>query len=258
MFIACYASGMAWIDLEQVRRAGISRKVSWDGAVNARDLGGVSPSIRPGRLYRMGRHEWLTDAGWQQAYDDGVRTVVDLRNPGERGRRDSDPVVNSAMLDRFRVVNCPTEDQSDQEFMQLVGPYLSSPEYYRENLRRWPGKVAGVVRVIAESEGAVVVHCSAGRDRTGLVTAVLLALADVPHEAIADDYALAVHGINEHHLRQERPHETPKSPEQLHEWIAATRRHLLELLEGFDAEGYLRNAGLSGQEIDAVRHRLTD
>lgn len=248
---------MASIDLDRLRRHGVSRSVSWDGAVNARDLGGISPDIRPGRLYRMGRHEWLTDAGWRQAYDDGVRTVIDLRNPGERGRREADPVLNTVALGRFRVVNCPTEDQSDEEFMRLVGPYLSSPEYYRENLRRWPDRIAAVVRVIAESEGAVVVHCSAGRDRTGMVTAVLLALAGVPDEDIADDYALAVHGINEHHLAQAKPHETPKSPEQLHEWISHTRAHLLELLAGFDAEAYLREAGLSQAELDAVRQRLT-
>ena len=245
------------IDPDRMRRSEISRNVTWDGAVNARDLGGVSAAVKPGRLYRMGRHEWLTETGWQQAYDDGVRTVVDLRNPEERGRREADPVLNTAVLDRFRVVSCPTEDQSDKEFMKLAGPYLSSPQYYRENLRRWPEKIAAVVRAVAVAEGAVVVHCAAGRDRTGMVTAVLLALAGVPHEDIADDYALAVHGINEHHLAQEQPHEIPKSPEQLHEWISHTRTHLLELLDGFDAETYLQDAGLSQAELDAVRERLT-
>ncbi|GAB3534741.1 tyrosine-protein phosphatase [Arthrobacter tecti] len=244
-------------ELDALHRSSTHRTVRWEGAVNARDLGGVSPAVRPGRLYRMGRQEWLTEAGWQQAYDDGVRTVIDLRNPQERGRRETDPVLNSAVLDRFRVVNCPTEDQSDKEFMALAGPYLNSPEYYGENLRRWPQKIAAVVRAVAGAEGAVVVHCAAGRDRTGMVTAVLLALAGVPHEDIADDYALAVHGINEHHLAQEKPRETPKSPEELQEWISRTREHLLDLLNGFDAGTYLLDAGLSQKEVGAVRERLT-
>ena len=90
-----------------------------------------------------------------------------------------------------------------------------------------------------------------------MVTAVLLTLAGVDHEHIADDYALAVHGINEHHLGQETPHETPKSPEELHDWVMHTRAHLLELLDGLDAEAYLRDAGLSQGELDAVRAKLT-
>lgn len=248
---------MASYDWDCIRRNGSHRNVGWEGAVNARDLGGVSAHIQRGRLYRMGRHEWLTDAGWQQAYDDGVRTVIDLRNPGERGRRETDPVLNTAVLDRFQVINRPTEDQGDEEFMALVGPYLNSPEYYRENLNRWPERIAAVVRAVAESDGAVVMHCAAGRDRTGLITAVLLSLADVPHEDIANDYALAVHGINEHHLAQEHPRERPKSEAELHEWIRHTRAHLLEMLDAFDAASYLRQAGLSDEELDAVRAKLT-
>lgn len=249
---------MATFDPDTIRRnRAAGGNVRWEGAVNARDLGGVSATIQYGRLYRMGRHEWLTEAGWQQAYDDGVRTVIDLRNPGERGRRETDPVLNAEVLERFRVVNCPTEDQSDQEFMQLVGPYLNSPEYYGENLRRWPQRIAAVVRAVAEAEGGVVVHCAAGRDRTGMVTAVLLALAGVPHEDIADDYALGVHGINDHHLTQEKPREKPKSEEELLEWIRHTRGHLLNLLDGLDVQAFLGDAGLSQAEIDRVHAKLT-
>lgn len=244
-------------DLDDVRRRGLQRKVRWDGAVNAWDLGGIGAGIRPGRLYRMGRQEWLTDSGWQQAYDDGIRTVIDLRNPTERGRRDSDPVLNPKVLERFRVINCPTEDQSDEEFLQLVGPYLNSPRYYGENLRRWPQRIGAVVKAAAEADGAVVVHCAAGRDRTGMVMAVLLSLAGVPHEAIANDYVLAVIGINEHHLQQDTPREAPKTPQELREYIRGARRHLLELLQDFDAEQFLRDAGLTGAEIGAVRRKLT-
>ena len=59
------------------------RPAGWDGAVNAWHVAGA--------VFRMGRREWLTEAGWQQAYDGGIRTVVDLRNPEERRRRDTDP-----------------------------------------------------------------------------------------------------------------------------------------------------------------------
>ncbi|GAA1124309.1 tyrosine-protein phosphatase [Arthrobacter flavus] len=232
--------------------------VGWDGAVNARDLGGLGGLIQPGRIYRMGRHEWMTADGWQQAHDDGVRTVVDLRNPGEYGRRESDPAVADEALGRFLIVNRPTEDQSDAEFMELVGPYLSSPEYYLENLRRWPEKVVAVVRAVIDApDGGVVVHCSAGRDRTGLVMTVMLSAAGVPTDEIVQDYARGVRGINEFHLTQETPRETPLSETELVERLDRLVAHLRELLQVFDAERYLLEAGLTAAELTALRSRLT-
>jgi len=59
-----------------------SRELSWDGCVNARDLGGLGRA-RPGTLVRMEAPARLTAAGWAAAWAYEVRTVVDLRDPGE-------------------------------------------------------------------------------------------------------------------------------------------------------------------------------
>jgi len=236
-----------------------SRTVSWEGAVNARDLGGVvtpAGSTKAGRIFRMGRPEWLTEAGWQQAHDDGVRTIVDLRNPDERRRRPTDPDVSDAALARFCVIHAPTEDPSDTEFMRVCGPVLNSPESYRENLRRWPTKFAAILRVVASAEGAVVVHCAAGRDRTGMVAMLLLSLAGAGPEAIADDYELAVRAMEDHFRTAENPREQPRTDAALERWVAHTRAELTKALEGFDSAGYLLRAGLTRGEVGAVRDRL--
>lgn len=89
-----------------VENVTLNRTVSWEGAVNARDLGGVPTMAgvtKEGRIFRMGRPEWLTEVGWQQAHDDGVRTIVDLRNSDERLRRQTDPDVSEGVLARFSV-----------------------------------------------------------------------------------------------------------------------------------------------------------
>lgn len=236
--------------------------VAWDGAVNARDLGGTGDDdrrVQPGRLYRMGRHEWITEVGWQQAWDDGVRTIIDLRNGSELGRRPEDPPVPQQALDRFTYVNAPTEDQSDEEFRALCGPYLSTPKYYRNNLERWPERFAGIARAVATAPaGGVVMHCAAGRDRTGMVTALLLGAAGISVAAISADYAAAVTTINNRYRSQEKPHEPPKNDDELAAWLRVARSHLEELLDTLDARQFLLDAGLTAAELALLTARLTE
>ncbi|WP_394248357.1 tyrosine-protein phosphatase [Arthrobacter pityocampae] len=230
----------------------------WEGAVNARDLGGLGGSVQPGRLYRMGRHEWLTEAGWRQAWGQGVRTVIDLRSPVEVGRRETDPQVGSDVVGRFVFLSRPTEDPADEEFRALCGPYLSSPEHYGENLRRWPERFVGIARAfVAAPAGGMVLHCAAGRDRTGLVVAVLLGAAVIGTAEICADYARAVTAMNERYRGQKTPHETPRTDDELAVWLARARTQLEDLLSSLDAARYLRDAGLTADELAGLRARLT-
>lgn len=239
----------------------LSRNVDWDGAANARDLGGIplagGGTVAPGRIFRMGRAEWLTERGWAQVRAAGVRTVVDLRNDTEHGRRDTDPQVPAAAVDGFTFLTRPTQEAQDAEFTALCGPYMNSPRWYRENLRRWPERIAAAALAVADADdGGVVIHCSAGRDRTGLIAMLLLQLAGAEPEAIADDYEQAVRGINTFHTTQVHPRERPLTPEQLASRVADGRQEILRALDGFDAERYLRSAGLSPAALARLRHRL--
>ncbi|WP_104160309.1 tyrosine-protein phosphatase [Arthrobacter sp. ZGTC212] len=238
-----------------------NRDVEWEGAANARDLGGIpvagGGSVAPGRIFRMGRSEWLTERGWAQARDAGVRTVVDLRNDVEQGRRDTDPEVGPDAAAGITFLTRPTQEANDPDFTALCGPYMDSPKWYRENLRRWPEKIAAVVQALADADdGAVVIHCSAGRDRTGLIAMLLLQLAGASPEAIADDYGEAVRGINAFHATQVHPREKPLTPEQEAARVADGRRELLRALDGLDAEQYLRDAGLSPAVLKRLRRRM--
>ncbi|MBF4994046.1 tyrosine-protein phosphatase [Arthrobacter gandavensis] len=239
-----------------------NRTLDWEGAANARDLGGIPAAtapIQPGRVYRMGRSEWLTARGWQQAHHAGVRTVVDLRNAAEIGRRDTDPLVAPSAVRGIRFLNLPTQEPDDPDFTALTGPYMSSPRFYTENLRRWPEKFAAIAQAVADAPpGGVVLHCSAGRDRTGLVAALLLDLAGVPQEEIAADYRAALTGINDWHRRQQQPRERPLDDAELAVRAGAAEAELLGFLQDLDAAAYLRRAGAGAESLARLRSRLLD
>jgi hypothetical protein len=225
--------------------------VHWEGAVNARLLAGD--------IYRMGRSEWLTAAGWQQAYDDGVRTIVDLRNDAERTRRPTDPVVPPEAMARFTVLCRPTEDPAHEQFGAVFGRYMAHPRSYLDCLRLFPDKIADVFRALAAAEGAVVINCSAGRDRTGLVSMLLLQLAGASVQANADHYELGLRGINEWHRISPYPHPVERhlAGDQLQLRVAETRAAFIAALEQVDAEAYLLAAGVSPGEISRLRARLS-
>jgi protein-tyrosine phosphatase len=223
--------------------------VAWEGAVNARRVAGD--------IFRMGRAEWLTAAGWQQAYDDGVRTIVDLRNPGERLRRPTDPVVPPAALERFTVLNRPTEEPGHPQ-LAADAPYMNHPRFYLDNVRIFPLLIAEVFRTLAHAEGAVVVHCSAGRDRTGMVSMMLLQLAGVPAEHIADAHELGIRGINDWHRISpyRHPVESYISGHELEARVADMRGSLLQVLSQLEVEPFLLRHGLARSDVEALRVRM--
>lgn len=228
-------------------------EVYWEGAVNARRVAG--------RLYRMGRSEWLTERGWRQAHADGIRTVVDLRNPAERRRRPTDPDVGPGALEGITVVNRPTEDPSHAGFQAAAAsgdtPYLSDPRHYPANLDHFPDLVADVFRALAHAEGGVVVHCSAGRDRTGLVVSMALVLAG-QRDLVATHYDAGARGINEWHRISpvKHPHERHQAPGELDALLAGRQRALAAFVDGIDVGAFLLAHGLTAAEIDAVRDLL--
>lgn len=228
-------------------------EVDWEGAVNARRVAG--------RLYRMGRSEWLTERGWRQAYAEGIRTVVDLRNPGERSRRPTDPDVGPEALAGITVLNCPTEDQAHAGFMAAVAsadtPYPNHPRYYPANLEHFPDLVAGVFSALARARGSVVVHCSAGRDRTGLIVSLALALAG-KRELVATQDDAGARGINEWHRISpvKHPYERHLAPGELDKVLVGRQESLAAFVDAVDVEEFLLRHGLTDAEIGAVRALL--
>jgi protein-tyrosine phosphatase len=250
-----------------VTDAPAGRRLAWDGCINVRDLGGHPTEdggeTRFGRIVRADSVRQLSDEGWQALVDYGTSRIVDLRWQEER---EADP-PRELPVDVIHVQLFGSRsdmDEINKAIADLERPVESRRATYLECLRRFDSSFAEAAEAVAgPREGAVVVHCAGGVDRTGLVSALLLRLAGVSREEIAADYALS---------------EQSWAP-FMEEWIGDAEteeeRSLRRLLSGVPAEamvetlqmletqhgsvrGYLREAGASESSLDRVVARLRD
>ena len=218
---------------------------------NLHDLGGTpTPDgpTRPGRLFRSANPDELTAEGWRQLHDAGIRTIIDLRNDHELA-----PTVRPQDI---RVERRPVEDQGDPDFMAVWGERLGSPEYYLETTRRWPGLIAAAVSAVADApDGGILIHCMAGRDRTGMITAILLELVGADRETIFADYAMSARAINDWW----RIHGGPKgsrTDDELDGDMREAKVSLGEFLDNLSVPDYLVEAGVTPEQLSRIRNRL--
>lgn len=230
----------------------MTRAMTWGGLHNVWDLGGLpaaeADTVR-GRVFRSPRLDDLDAAGWDALLASGVRTVVDLRN--------DDEVAPLALPAGVTVHRRPVEDQGDAAFMGEWGRRLNSPAAWRPTLEAFPDKVVAALRAVAEApeDGAVLVHCAGGRDRTGLISAMLLQLAGTAREGIVNDYWLGVIAANFHLRDHPRPHERGRTDAELGPWLDEVTEHLEAFLDEVDAADWLRAQG-AGELVAPLRRRL--
>ncbi|HHU39738.1 MAG TPA: tyrosine-protein phosphatase [Propionibacterium sp.] len=223
--------------------------LGWAGAINARE---VVPGVA-----RMGRRECLTEAGWRDALAAGYRTVVDLRAPWEFERqRPDDARVPDAVRAAVSVVNAPTEDPDHPDFKRLLEPYLDHPSEYETYLRLFGDRVAHALVAVARADGPVIVHCAAGRDRTGLVVALGQLLAGWPVADIVAGYVASADGTNEHFATHDHPVERHRTGEEWDVWVGERVEALEGFLEGFDVTAFLAGHAVSDADVAALRARF--
>jgi protein-tyrosine phosphatase len=238
------------------------RDVTWDGFFNARDLGGLptrsGARTATGVFFRSGDLGLVTQTGWLAARRAGLRTIVDLRNDDEVARDGPDRRTGPAA--DLRNVRVALDDVADVDFWSQIREERldGTPLYMRPFLEHKAGKCVEVLRVLAEAEpGGVLFHCGGGRDRTGVVALLLLALADVEAEAIAEDYTASAAHLTPVFRSMGRPDEGPSIERLLGERGTTAREVVLQLLSELSVAEVLLAAGATQRELHALRTRLS-
>ncbi|MGO7367740.1 tyrosine-protein phosphatase [Rhizobium ruizarguesonis] len=241
------------------------RLLALEGAFNVRDLGGYATRTAETTRWRSvlrgdGLHR-LSEGDIDTLLTTGVTTVIDLRNAEETAVEEnpfrSHPAVrfhNTSLFHGLAPIDIAASSE-DAPFDMAMR--------YRDALDTCRDAVCAVLRAIADApDGIVLYHCSAGKDRTGIISAILLSLADVDDDAIIDDYALTatISGPLIGRLR-EKALERGTAPALIERFLAcepqtmrATLDHIRRTYGG--AADYLTGLGLTPADLAALRRRL--
>jgi protein-tyrosine phosphatase len=219
------------------------RHLALEGCLNLRDIGGYRTAdrreVRWGCLYRSSELCSLTDADLAAVERLGLAVVVDLRNPWERAVRPSRLPPGVEVIERWS----PSSGNGPGPRLEEQIPAGDLPgrdddhlaQVYVDILERFAPEIRVILETAVDAvERPLLFHCAAGKDRTGMVAAVLLGVLGVPHATIVEDYELtttfygarrlddvakllADHGVSPEQVRHLVEARTPAFEEALHQ-----------------------------------------
>jgi protein-tyrosine phosphatase len=242
----------------------VERRIPLEGCLNFRDLGGHPTadgrSVRWRLVFRSDALHHLTPRDVAHLLDEiGLAHVVDLRSSGELDAEGRGPLER----ERLGFHHLPLFDGAIQgrrpaaELLDLADLYFAMAEFAGASIAR-------VIQTLARASGPAVYHCAAGKDRTGVVSAVLLGLLGVRDEVIAADYAATrdnLDGIIERLLASEGYREVLAAlpPDTMHA-EPATMLSLLERIRGRygSMRGYARAIGVSDADAERLCVRMLE
>lgn len=227
------------------------RYIKLDHMPNTRDLGGYETQdghyTKAHHYVRASGPYLCNDDDLDQLYDYGVRTVIDLRSDFEKR------IMKSRFLDDDRFENIEINLMDDQvvkivpdevrEYADLGGVYIYTLEAHKESIRQ-------VFKVFLDHlYDCVLFHCSAGKDRTGIIAALLLDLAGCHEYDIVKDYSESY--SNNEQIMDELEKQVDHDAK---EYLSSSPRYMMVMLDYLyehygSAEAYLETCGLSRDEV---------
>ena len=241
-----------------IRKILNERLLQLEGAYNVRDIGGYETKngrvVQRGRFFRSDGLHRLTERDKNILLDYGIRTMIDLRHELELEAKQN-VFANSEIVEYLNISLLNPAHGGSSKMRTLGDMYVYMLEECKHLL-------CEVFKQIATTKSEVVLyHCTAGKDRTGVITALLLSIAGVNKATIVADYA-----DTEQHLvplipelRNDRPANI--SEEVYERFLGSAPTNMEQMLNHLtkkygDAENYLLHSGLTVRHIDKLKMRL--
>ena len=247
----------------------VDRLVTLEGVQNFRDLGGYP--TRDGHttkwrtLYRADGLQRLTAADVESLRPLGLATVIDLRTPTELNERGRFPLEQHPAQYHHLPVIESVWDINDE---MVWGPDAAEVmlHLYLDMFEQGERELARLLMILADpSAYPAVYHCAAGKDRTGIVSAVILGVLGVPAEIIAEDYALSAEAMEriDAWYRENRPDVVDRMVRYPPAFRVADPRTMVALLHLVEREhgsmvGYAGSIGVERSVIETIRANLLD
>jgi len=242
----------------------VRRQIDLEGCLNFRDLGGYPTRngrrVRWRRLFRSDGLHLLTGADIRLLRNEiGLTEVVDLRSTAEvasegRGMLAAEPLAFHHLPLFDGEVR---EQRAKAAELTLADRYALMAEFAAD-------RIAGVIACLAAASGPAVFHCAAGKDRTGVISAILLGLLDVPDEVIVADYAATQENLDAivdrlMSLDGYRQMLASLPPDTMHAKPETMAELLRRLADRFGSiAGYARQAGVGDDAIARLRATLVE
>ncbi len=237
------------------------RHFPFAGCFNFRDIGGY-PTVdgrllRWGRYFRAGRQDRMTSSDLQKVAQLGIKTQIDLRRPDELEDQGRGPLEDMGIDYRWHSVIPPN---GSQVLDAAAGEGISGKRYLRYldfDTTPW----LQVFRILADSESyPVVVHCTAGKDRTGVTTAFLLSVLGVKRKLIEEDFILSNRDQPRHIKFLESK---GLSSGSVHRNVGVPEDAMKVFLDGMDKEhggviAFLYKIGIDDEMQSAIRSALLE
>ena len=245
-----------------------SRALEVEGAYNVRDLGGYPTgdgrTTRWGKYLRADTLANVTPGGVDTLLEYGVRNIIDLRRSSDIQLRPSPFIGNESVTYYHQNMSGDVALQRREELEGIEDAAERRGRSYVAILEQRKHILHQIFSILAMPDGLpALVHCNAGKDRAGISAAFMLDICGVPRETIIDDYGLTARYLVRRHYAQN----PDVSPEE-YTWIdyqedVCPPQSMGVTLDLLDAkyggvQGYLRDTGITDDQLSAIREAMTE